>query len=34
LPNKGAVKAAINDLETANVDISTVRVLLEGCSNS
>jgi len=27
LPNKEAVKAAIKDLETANVDISTIRVL-------
>ena len=27
LPNKGAVKAAIKDLETANVDVSTIRVL-------
>jgi hypothetical protein len=26
-PNKGAVKAAIKDLEAANVDISTIRVL-------
>jgi hypothetical protein len=28
LPNKGAVKAAIKDLETANVDISTIRVCM------
>ena len=27
LPTKEAVKAAIKDLETANVDISTIRVL-------
>jgi hypothetical protein len=27
LPNKEAVKAAIKDLETANVDVSTIRVL-------
>jgi hypothetical protein len=27
LPNKEAVRAAIEDLETANVDISTIRVL-------
>ncbi len=32
LPNKEAVRAAIEDLETANVDISTIRVLhAEGC---
>jgi hypothetical protein len=27
LPNKEAVKSAIKDLETANVDVSTIRVL-------
>jgi len=27
LPNKEAVKAAIKDLETANVEVSTIRVL-------
>jgi hypothetical protein len=27
LPNKEAVKAAIKDLQTANVDVSTIRVL-------
>jgi hypothetical protein len=31
LPDKQAAEAAINDLQTANIDISTVRVPVDSC---